>query len=279
MSMIQTETAHRPDGRDVVPFRIEEPAKERSVASTSTAPLLAPEVAPWAADRQSTVQGVDEQPAKPTRTPNPRKRAARATAPETTPVAAPSEPMHEKHHRPKTGAGARLNADHIALYRLVVAGVIVTALAAVAISWQGLTAVGSWFLPPAFAWLLPVAIDVAIVVFTLATLSRRSRGETVALLLVGAYGLTAVSAAANAMHVFLEPVDGLGKLQTIIAAVLAGLAPMLILLTTEVLGTLITKPPRAETPSKKLKAAEDEMKALKRELARVKKLVPKDADQ
>ena len=185
------------------------------------------------------------------------------------------EPPAEHHKRPRTGAGARFNADHIALYRAVNAGVIITALAAIAISWQGLTAVGSWFLPIYAAWLLPIAVDVAIVVFTLATLSRRSRGESVGLLLLGAYGLTGVSAVANFGHVVLEPRPDLQPLQLGIAATLAGLAPLLILLTTEVLGTLITKPPRADRPSAKLAETQAELKKVRTELTKLKKAAAK----
>jgi hypothetical protein len=229
-----------------------EPAAEPAAAQPSTS-----------AARDTTRLAPKKARQKPTAAPQ--ASAASATAATS---AATTDPHSPAHRRPRTGAGARFNPDNIGLYRAVNAGVIITALAAIAISWQGLTAVGGWFLPDYAAWLLPIAIDVAIVVFTLATLARRARGESIVLLLIGAYGLTGVSAAANASHVFLEPNPALGHVEVIIAATLAGLAPLLILLTTEVLGTLITKPPRVDGSSKKLAETQAELKAVRRELAK-----------
>lgn len=201
----------------------------------------------------------------------------------------------KRHHR--TGAGARLNADHIALYHLSVWGTIFVAAAAVAISWNGLSAAAAWLLlPPHLTWLLPAALDVTIVVFTLATLARRSRGEGVALLLLGAYGLTAISAATNALHVWLEsprdlttatnaanaanattPTDlaatdlaATATLEIYVGTALAALAPMLILLTTEVLGTIITKPSARDRRAQALRE-QAELARLTRDLDTAKK--------
>jgi hypothetical protein len=107
--------------------------------------------------------------------------------------------MTEVRHR--TGAGARINADHIVLYRLIVLGIVATAFAAILTSWNGLTYVAQWqHLAPQFRWVTPVMIDVAIVVFTLGALAKRSRGEGLLLFQVGAYGLTGISSAANFLH-------------------------------------------------------------------------------
>ncbi|GAB2701870.1 hypothetical protein BKA24_001753 [Microbacterium marinum] len=154
-------------------------------------------------------------------------------------TAAPAETKH----RARTGAGARFNPDHVGIYMAVNWGVVIVTVAAVLVSWQGLTAVAAWMLiPPVFAWIVPVMLDVTIVVFTIGVLPRKARGESTWLLALGAYLLTAISAAANFAHVVLESPAGTPELQRYAGASLAALAPMLILLTTEVLGLLITKP-------------------------------------
>lgn len=176
----------------------------------------------------------------------------------------PASPVEETpapaaHRKPRTGAGARFNPDNVWIYRAVNAGVIIVALAAVMASWQGLVAVATWFLPAAWTWVLPIALDVAIVVFTLGILPRKGRGESVWMLSLAAYALTAISAAANALHVILEPLPTVeNDMQRYVGAALAALMPMLVLLTTEVLGMLITKPTRAERAREKLAAAKVE---------------------
>ncbi|MDF2695264.1 MAG: hypothetical protein K0S65_3647 [Labilithrix sp.] len=171
-----------------------------------------------------------------------------------------TETPHKVKHR--TGAGARFNADHIGIYRAVNLGVLISALAAVLISWNGLAYVGQWLLlPPHFTWLVPVMIDVPIVVFTLATLSRRSRGESIWLLNFAAYLLTSISALANFLHVAAE--RPLNTIEGAVGSSLAALAPMLVLLTTEALGTLITKPPSENSPRSKMSRLANELKEAK----------------
>lgn len=153
----------------------------------------------------------------------------------------PDRNMGKVHHR--TGAGARINADHIVLYRLIVAGILATAAAAIVTSWNGLIYVAAWQqLVPGLRWVTPVMIDVAIVVFTLGDLAKKSRGESAVLFIVGKYSLTAISSAANFAHTV--SISGLGDFQAVTGACLNTIAPPLILLTTEVLGALITRPKR-----------------------------------
>lgn len=143
----------------------------------------------------------------------------------------------------RTGAGARINADHIFLYWLIVAGILATAAAAIITSWNGLIFVAEWQgLAWEWRWVTPVMIDVAIVVFTLGSLAKKSRGEHVWLFLLGAYGLTAISSTANFLHT--TALRGLDSYEDWTGALLNALAPLLILLTTEVLGALVTRPKR-----------------------------------
>lgn len=143
--------------------------------------------------------------------------------------------------RSRTGASARINADNIWLYRFIAVGVIAGALAAFATSWAGLLYVAGWqALASEWQWLTPVMIDIPIVVLTLGALAKRSRGENHWWFLSFAVFLTLLSSAANFAHTVA--VRGLNDYTDWIGASLNALAPAFVLLTTEVLGSLVTRP-------------------------------------
>lgn len=151
--------------------------------------------------------------------------------------------------RNRTGAQARINADNIWLYRFIAVGVIAGALAAFATSWAGLLYVAQWqALPAEWQWLTPVMIDIPIVVLTLAALAKRSRGENHWWFLAFAVFLTALSGVANFAHT--ASVRGLGDYTAWIGALLNTFAPAFVLLTTEVLGSLVTQPAKKKTAKK-----------------------------
>ncbi|WP_028245478.1 DUF2637 domain-containing protein [Pseudoclavibacter soli] len=138
----------------------------------------------------------------------------------------------------------RSSADNRLVYRLVNVGVVLTALAATLVSWNGLTFVGVWAeLPGGMLWLMPLMIDLPIVVFTMGGLARRSRAESYWLFSLAGYALTVVSAAANFLHVV--SIRGLDTLEGVVGSCLSAMAPVLVLLTTEALGALLAKPQRA----------------------------------
>ena len=158
----------------------------------------------------------------------------------TTPAAAP-KPARIRPSRARTGASTRINADNIWLYRFIALGVVAGALAAFATSWAGLLYVAGWqVLPNEWQWLTPVMIDIPIVVLSLGALAKRSRGENQWWFLAFAIFLTLLSAAANFAHTVA--VAGLNDYTNWIGALLNGLAPAFVLLTTEVLGSLVTRP-------------------------------------
>ncbi|CAB5219288.1 Protein of unknown function DUF2637 [uncultured Caudovirales phage] len=143
--------------------------------------------------------------------------------------------------RARTGAQTRINADNIWLYRFIALGVVAGALAAFATSWAGLLYVAGWqALPAEWQWLTPVMIDIPIVVLSLGALAKRSRGENQWWFLAFAIFLTLLSSAANFAHTVA--VAGLNDYTNWIGALLNGLAPAFVLLTTEVLGSLVTRP-------------------------------------
>ena len=170
--------------------------------------------------------------------------------------------------RHRTGAGARINPDHINMQRLVVLGVLVAFAASVLTSWNGLVAVAAWqHLAPEWRWLTPLMIDVPIVILTLAGLILRARQESTVLVDIGAFGLTTISSAANFLHTV--SLGGLGTFEAWAGACINALAPFLVLMSTEVLGGLITRSRRADREARAKERAK--AKAVKARRAPTKK--------
>lgn len=142
----------------------------------------------------------------------------------------------------KTGQGARINLDNIWIYRSVALIVVGCGLAAVAASWEGLMYVSSWLeLPSYLRWILPVMIDLPIAGLALGALSLKSVGRpfTAALFTATAIVFTAMSGAANFLHVV--SIRGLDDYTDWTGALGKGLAPAITLVMTEALGALIAK--------------------------------------
>lgn len=141
----------------------------------------------------------------------------------------------------RTGAGAALNPDHVGMHRGIVAGVVVTLLAAVLTSWHGLTLVAEWQgLPEPMRWVTPVMVDVPLVVLTAARGALAKRGIRTRGMLAGIVALTLFSSTANLVH----SLDG-ADLTTVAVwggAITNALAPWLILSMTEVLWMVVTRP-------------------------------------
>jgi len=154
--------------------------------------------------------------------------------------------------RHRTGAGETMNPDHIGMHRLIVVGVIVTLLAAIGTSWNGLIFVAGWQkLPEQLRWLTPVMIDVPLVVLTLVRGVLRKRGIRAGGLLWGILGLTLYSSTANFVHTVSG--SNFRDLGVLMGALTNALAPWLILSLTEVLWLVITKPIRPRAPRKAAK--------------------------
>lgn len=144
----------------------------------------------------------------------------------------------------RTGSAETINPDHVVMHRLIVAGVLVTLVAAVLTSWNGLAFVASWqMLPEPFRWLTPVMIDVPLVVLTCARGALRKRGVRARGMLGGIIALTAYSSLANLAHTV--DLAGFATVPAVVGGVTNALAPWLILAMTEVLWLVVTRPPRA----------------------------------
>ncbi|UDL14829.1 membrane protein [Microbacterium phage Gretchen] len=128
---------------------------------------------------------------------------------------------------------------------LIVATVITALLAAVSflLSFNGLAEAASWANVPGWlAWALPAYVDGAILVYTVAALVFRSRGDD-ARLEWAALGLfAALSVAANGVHAWTTAPEWL---QVALGVTLAALAPVSVLLTTHTIAKLIVAPPGA----------------------------------
>ena len=140
-----------------------------------------------------------------------------------------------------THSPARINPDSRGVLYLAVGITVLLALASFLLSYAGLVAVAAWAAVPTWlSWAVPVTIDGAILVYTLAALVFRARGEGARMAWLSLSLFTALSVAANAAHAWDagqgDPRSGLG-------AVIAGLAPVAVLLTTHTLARLIIAPP------------------------------------
>lgn len=162
--------------------------------------------------------------------------------------------MTKQKTRHRTGSAETINPDHIGMHRGVVFGVVVTLLAAVATSWNGLIYVAeAQLLPDEVRFLTPIMIDVPLIVLTLARGALRKRGIRATGLLWGIVGLTVFSSAANALHTVAEA--GFETIPAIVGTLTNALAPWLILSMTEVLWLVVTRPIRPRAARSKTKAA------------------------
>ncbi|WP_336628488.1 MULTISPECIES: DUF2637 domain-containing protein [unclassified Microbacterium] len=126
---------------------------------------------------------------------------------------------------------------------LIIATVITALLAAVSflLSFNGLAEAASWANVPAWlAWALPAYVDGAILVYTVAALVFRSRGDDARLEWAALALFAALSVAANGVHAWTAAP---AWLQVALGVTLAALAPVSVLLTTHTIAKLIVAPP------------------------------------
>lgn len=142
---------------------------------------------------------------------------------------------------------ARINPDHLAV--LIVAASLTGLLAATSflLSFAGLSAVAEWASVPWWlTWAVPVMIDSAILVYTLAALVLQARGESTVRTWCSLALWTALSVAANSLHAWT---DIPALVQTIAGMTIAGLAPIAVMLATHTLTDLLVAKPDTEAAS------------------------------
>lgn len=152
-------------------------------------------------------------------------------------------------HRP-----ARINPDTLPV--LIVAALLAAGLAAAsfALTFAALLDVAAWAnVAPRLAWAVPVMLDAAIVVYTLAVLVRRARHEPARFEWAALAAFTTVSVVANAAHAGGVP----PVVASVVGTVVAGLAPVAVLLATHTLARLIVAPPDVEPEPAPAEDADD----------------------
>lgn len=156
-------------------------------------------------------------------------------------------------HPRRTGAPARLAADDIRFFLVILSGVVAFALASFTASFAGQYAMArNTGLPEFLWWLVPLFIDLPIIVLSLATLIFRARGQHVWHTWAVVIALTGLSSAINIAHVLeTGSSSGLDARSTglILGAVVMGGAPWLVLVSFEELGRLGIKPPEKKRPA------------------------------
>lgn len=156
-----------------------------------------------------------------------------------------------REHRPRrTGAPARLAADDIRFFLVILGGVIAFALASFTASFAGQYAMArNTGLPEFLWWLVPLFIDLPIIVLSLATLIFRARGQHVWHTWAVVILLTGLSSAINVAHVYGSAGIQGSAVATALGAVVMGGAPWLVLVSFEELGRLGIKPPEKKRPA------------------------------
>jgi hypothetical protein len=159
----------------------------------------------------------------------------------------------------RTGAGARINADHYFVYLAIVVLVIATGLSGVVMSWSGQLYIAPWLrLPAELAWTVPLALDVPVATLALASLAMKSRGRVPAARWFTAIAIafTVLSSAANFLYVYDH--SHLADYRAWAGAIFKAFAPFITLVMTEVLGALVMRPkptPRRRKTTKRNSAS------------------------
>ena len=143
----------------------------------------------------------------------------------------------------RNGGSSRIDPDTRGVQWTVVGLVGLLGLTSFAVSFRALHDVAAWAgIGPGLQWAVPVFIDGAILTYALAVLVHRSRGESVWPSWVSLAVFTAMSVAANAAHAVAAPTSVWW--QTVIGALLAGLAPLGVFAATEQMARLVVLRPQ-----------------------------------
>ena len=129
---------------------------------------------------------------------------------------------------------------------LVISMVLLVGVSAAVASFEGQMAVADWaMLRGPRAVVVPIVIDGSIVVFSLAAILKRSRGQSTLLSWTFVGVFTAISIAANALHVLIESpgTDEMMIFKSVGGAFIAGVMPVSIWLVTHILTDLLVERP------------------------------------
>jgi hypothetical protein len=137
-----------------------------------------------------------------------------------------------------------MNADSRVMLVIAIGFTSVVGVTSFMLSYAGLGAAATWgHVPSWLAWAVPVTIDGSILVYTVAALVYRARGESARVAWASLAGFASLSVLANSVHAWDAAPD---VVRTTIGVVIAGLAPVAVLLTTHTLVRLVVAPPAAD---------------------------------
>ncbi len=141
-------------------------------------------------------------------------------------------------------SSARIRPDSRWIVYFLATLVCIILVAAFSVSFEGQMTVANWAgLEGGQRLAVPAAIDAVIVVFTIAAVVLRARGESTQFpwLVVG--GFTVISMAFNVLHVLLPALARGITPQDFVGSIVSGLMPLLILLSTHMATRLLVAPP------------------------------------
>ncbi|MGN7703530.1 DUF2637 domain-containing protein [Cellulosimicrobium sp. 22601] len=128
---------------------------------------------------------------------------------------------------PRSTTSARINPDNRVMLAGLLLVLVAVAAASFTLSFTGLSAAAPWVaLPARLAWLVPVVLEVAMLVYVGAALLRAHRGQSARLAWTLVWVLTTVSSAINAAHAWDAGPQGW---QGAVGAALAGMFPFMTL--------------------------------------------------
>ncbi|KJL39893.1 DUF2637 domain-containing protein [Microbacterium trichothecenolyticum] len=139
---------------------------------------------------------------------------------------------------------ARINPDSPVVAVVAVVATAGLAITSFLLSYAGLGAAAEWaHVSGWLAWAVPVTIDGSILVYTLAAFVFRHRGESARLAWASLATFASLSVIANGVHAWDDAPEAL---RTGIGVVVAGLAPIAVLITTHTLMRLVIAPPAVD---------------------------------
>jgi len=128
---------------------------------------------------------------------------------------------------PRPTTSARINPDNRVMLAGLLLVLVAVAAASFTLSFTGLSAAAPWVaLPARLAWLVPVVLEVAMLVYVGAALLRAHRGQSARLAWTLVWVLTTVSSAINAAHAWDAGPQGW---QGAVGAALAAMFPFMTL--------------------------------------------------
>lgn len=147
----------------------------------------------------------------------------------------------------------RISPESPLLAHTAVALALMVAASSFVVSFTGLIAAAGWAgIPPLLRPALPIVVDSSILVFTVAAVVARGRGESTRLAWGSVGAFTAVSVITNAAHAIGDDISTATSTGTYaLGALLAGIMPLACLVATHTVVSLVVAPPEGTTAQRR----------------------------